>query len=60
MSLQRLEHLLKIVAPITEKKIQTFEKLSPEQLLVITLSFLAPGESKESFNYTCRVERARV
>ena len=58
MSLQRLEHLLKIVAPIIEKKIQTFEKLSPEQLLVITLCFLASGESKESLNYTCRVEKA--
>ena len=50
---QRLAHLLKIVAPIIEKKDTKFRKaISPEQRLVITLSFLESGESHPSLDYS--------
>ena len=48
---QRLENLLKTVAPITEKKdIKPWKAISPEQRLVITLRFLASEESHPSLS----------
>ena len=61
MSPQGLEHLLKIVALIIEKKDTKFRKaISPEQRLVITLYFLVSGESQQSLSYSYRVGKATV
>ena len=61
MSPQRLVDLLKIVAPIIEKKDTKFRKaISLGQRSVIISRFLASGKSQQSLSYSYRVGKATV
>ena len=61
MSPERFEHLLKIVSPNIEKKECSSRKtLSPAERLVITLRFLATGDSQVSQAFNFRVGRSTV
>ena len=61
MSLQRLEHLLKMLGPVIQKEDTAFSKsISAEQHLVITLRFLATGVTQQSLSFEYRVEKSTV
>ena len=59
MSPERFEHLLSLVGPfVTKKKCKSREVISPQERLVLTLRFLATGDSQQSHAFNFRVGRA--
>ena len=61
MTPNRFEHLLTLVAPLTEKRTTRFgEPISTSQRLALTLRFLATGESQQSLSFSCRIGKATV
>ena len=58
---ERLEHLLSIVGPyITKRECRSRKPISPEERLVITLRYLATGDSQQSQSFNFRVGRSTV
>ena len=56
MSPERFEHLLKLVAPfIQKKKCRSREPISPAERLVITIRYLATGDSQQSQAFNFRI-----
>ena len=61
MSPERLEHLLSLVGPlITKKRCRSRDPISPEERLMITLRYLATGDSQQSQSFNFRVGRSTV
>ncbi|CAB4010847.1 Hypothetical predicted protein, partial [Paramuricea clavata] len=61
MSLERLEHLLNQVAPyIVKKKCNSRIPLSPGERLVVTLRYLATGDSQQSQAFNFRLGKSTV
>ena len=61
MSPERFEHLLSLVAPIITKTDTNFRKAIPaEQRLMLTLRFLASGDSQISLHFQFRMGRKTV
>ena len=61
MSPERFEHLLSLVAPhIVKKECRSREPISPSERLVITLRYLATGDSQQSQSFNFRVGRTTV
>ena len=61
MTTNRFEHLVKLVAPLIEKRTTRFrEPISASQRLALTLRFLATGESQQSLSFSYRVGKATV
>eukprot|EP00794_Sanderia_malayensis_P000867 gene867-161_t len=61
MSPERLEHLLTLVGPLlAKKKCRSRETISPPERLVITLRYLATGDSQQSHSFNFRVGKATV
>ena len=61
MSPNRLEHLLSMVAPKITKQNTNFRKpISAEQRLVVTLRYLATGETQQSLSFAFRIGKATI
>ena len=61
MSPNRLKHLLSLVRPfITKNNSYRKDVISPEERLVITLRYLATGDSQQSQAFNFRVGRSTV
>ena len=61
MSPDRFHHLLGLVQEKISKKDTKFRKaISAEERLIITLRFLATGETQQSLSFSYRVGRATV
>eukprot|EP00112_Aurelia_sp_Birch-Aquarium-sp1_P015468 Seg3426.4 transcript_id=Seg3426.4/GoldUCD/mRNA.D3Y31 product="Protein ANTAGONIST OF LIKE HETEROCHROMATIN PROTEIN 1" protein_id=Seg3426.4/GoldUCD/D3Y31 len=61
MSPERLEHLLTLAGPLLAKKrCRSRETISPSERLVITLRYLATGDSQQSHAFNFRVGKATV
>lgn len=61
MSPERLEHLLSLVAPYMKKRsCRSRETISIKQRLVVTLRYLATGDSQESQSFNFRIGRSTV
>ena len=60
MSPDRFEHLLSLVAPLISKQTTRFRKpVSAEQRLVVTLRYLATGETQQ-FSFGYRIGKATM
>ena len=61
MSPNRFEHLLSLVAPLISKETTRFRKpISADQRLIVTLRYLASGESQQSLSLVYRIEKATM
>ena len=61
MSPERMEHLLSLAAPLIVKKDTNFRKaIPPVQRLMLTLRFLASGDSQISLTYLFRMGKKTV
>ena len=61
MSPNRLEHLLSLVGPfITKKSCRSREVISAEERLVLTLRYLATGDSQQSHSFNFLIGRTTV
>ena len=61
MTLNRFEHILTLVALLTEKRTTRFrERISASQRLTLQLHFLATGESQQSLDFSYRIGKATV
>ena len=61
ISPQRFDHFLTLVGPRIKKNDTNFRKaISPAELLVIILRFLASGESQQSLAFLFRVGRSTI
>ena len=61
MSPERLEHLLSLVgALLAKKRCRSRETISPSERLVITLRYLATGDSQQSHAFNFCVDKATV
>ena len=61
MSPERLEHLLGMVAPLIVKEDTKMRKsIPPEERLVVTLRFLASGDSQQSLSYSYRIGKSTL
>ena len=61
MSPERFENLLKLVAAlIAKKKCRSRETICPARRLVITLRYLATGDSQQSQSFDFRVGRSTI
>ena len=61
MSPDRFEHLLSLVAPLISEQITRFRKpISAEQRLVVTLRYLATGETQQSLSFGYRIGKATL
>ena len=61
MSPDRFEHSLSLVAPLISKQTTRFRKpISAEQRLVVTLRYLAPGETQQSLSFDYRIGKATM
>ena len=61
MSPERLEHLLTLVGPLIQKKDTNFRKAIPaSERLMLTLRFLASGDSQRSLTYLFRLGKKTV
>ena len=61
MSPDRLEHLLSLVAPLISKQTTRFRKpISAEQRLVVTLRYLAIGETQQSLRFVYQIGKATM
>nr|XP_004212775.1 putative nuclease HARBI1 [Hydra vulgaris] len=61
MSSDRFEHLLSLIGPLIIKKYcPSKESICPSQRLIVTLRYLATGESQQTQSFYFRVGRATV
>ena len=61
MSPDRFEHLLSHVAPLISKQTTRFRKpISAEQILVVTLRYLATVETQQSLSFAYRIRKATM
>ena len=61
MTLNLFEHILTLVALLTEKRTTRFrERISASQRLTLQLHFLATGESQQSLDFSYRIGKATV
>ena len=61
MSPDRFEHLLSLVAPLISKQTTRFRKpISAEQRLVVTLRYLAIGETQQSLRFGYQIGKATM
>ena len=61
MSPQRFEHLLSMVSPyITKQSWRTREPISAAERLMVTIRYLATGDSQQSQSFSFRIGRATV
>ena len=61
MSPERLEHLVQLVGPyITKKDCRSRKTISVKERLVLTLRYLASGDSQQSQSFSFRVGRSTV
>ena len=61
MSPERMEHLLHLVAPLITKKNMKFrDAISPADRLMVTLRYLASGNSRVSLSYLFRMGRNTI
>ena len=61
MSPDRLEHLLSLIgSSLTKKYCPSRESICPSQRLIITIRYLATGESQQTQSFYFRVGRATV
>lgn len=61
MSPERFEHLLSIVAPLIIKKpCNSRTPISPKERLILTLRFLASGDSQQSQLFAFRLGKTTV
>ncbi|XP_065068543.1 putative nuclease HARBI1 [Rhopilema esculentum] len=61
MSPERFQHLLTLVGPrLGKKKCRSRQIISPSERLVITLRYLATGDSQQSHSFNFRVGKATV
>ena len=59
--LERMEHSLSLVAPLITKRGKNFRKaIPPAQRLMLTLRFLASGDSQISLTYLFRMGKKTV
>lgn len=61
MSPERFEHLLTLVAPYIEKKAcRSRDPISPAERLVVTLRYLATGDSQQSQSFNFRMGKSTI
>ena len=61
MSPERLEHLLTLVGPLIKKKFcPSRQPISPSERIIVTLRYLATGESQQTQSFYFRLGRATV
>ena len=61
MSPERFQHLLELVGPlITKKPCRSGEVITPQERLMVTLRYLAEGESQQSQSFNFRGGKATV
>ena len=61
MTPQRFEHLLSLVGPhLQQTTTKMREPISPAERLVLTLRFLASGDSQQSLCFSFRISRAAI
>ena len=61
MAPERLEHLLSLVGPkIAKKQCKSRNPIPPEERLVLTLRYLATGDSQQTQSFAFRIGRATV
>ena len=61
MSPERFENLLSLFGPlIAKKKCRSREPFSPDERLVITLRYLATGDSQQSQSFNFRAGRSTI
>ena len=61
MTPQRFEHLLTLVAPFLKKKhCRSRVPISPEERLVVTIRYLATGDSQQSQSFNFRLGKSTV
>ena len=61
MSPERFEHLLALVGPLIKKKpCRSRQPISDAERLMLTLRFLATGDSQQSHSFSFRIGRATV
>eukprot|EP00794_Sanderia_malayensis_P002307 gene2307-2657_t len=60
MSTKRLEHLLTLGPLLAKKKCRSRETISPPERLLVTLRYLATGDSQQSHSFNFRVGKATV
>ena len=61
MSPERLDHLLSLVSPLITKQDTNFRKaIPPSERLMLTLRFLASGDSQVSLTYLFRMGKKTV
>ena len=61
MSPERFEHLLSVVGPVlTKKSCRSRQTISAAERLMVTLRFLATGDSQQSQSFLFRIGRATV
>ncbi|XP_015747625.1 PREDICTED: uncharacterized protein LOC107327399 [Acropora digitifera] len=61
MSPERFEHLLTLIAPYIEKKAcRSRDPISPAERLVVTLRYLASGDSQQSQSFNFRIGKSTI
>ena len=61
MTPQRFEHLLSLVGPHLQRTTTKMrESISPAERLILTLKFLASGDSQKSLCFSFRISRAAI
>ncbi|KAL9977992.1 hypothetical protein ACROYT_G015463 [Oculina patagonica] len=61
MSPERFEHLLTLVAPYIQKKAcRSCDPISPAERLVVTLRYLATGDSQQSQSFNFRIGKSTI
>ena len=61
MSPERMDHLLNLVGPLIQKRDTNFRKsIPPSERLMLTLRFLASGDSQRSLTYLFRMGKKTV
>ena len=58
---ERLDHLVNLVAPhISKRHCRSGQSIAPEECLVLTLRYLASGDSQQSQSFNFRIGRSTV
>jgi len=61
MSPERLDHLINLVSPFVVKKMcRSRDTISPAKRIVLTLRYLATGDSQQSQSFAFRIGRSTV
>ena len=61
MSPERVEHLINLVGPfVSKKQCRSRDVISPAERIVLTLRYLATGDSQQSLSFAFRIGRSTV